>query len=414
MSTLFRRGKAYWLQIYNHGKRRRLSLQTDNYGVARAKVRKMDHEAATVGLQLPTTTPVGLILQKYAEHLRSHGTGKGAQSDIYRLAEFFGPVCPALARNSRATRGQAACGRRRSGRPKVYECKMPVNFLEEVTTSAVSEFLIRLKRARGLSKKTLNEYREILQRLFNWAIDVENVRLPGEARRNPVTDVPRYHVDDPTIRFLTLPQIHEQLKALVNHPQLQAMVAVYIYAGVRREEALWLTRDDVDLQRGVLHVRAKTVDGRSWRPKTGRNRVVPISRALKEHLARYTPSIPWYFPAPTGGRWDPDNFSHHLATINAAAGLQWTCLHYRHTFGSHLAQRGESLYKISKMMGNSPEICRRHYAHLTPESLVGSVDFDSPTSPHVGPAMDSTGTGPIQTIKGSRSLPLEPYLKLAS
>jgi hypothetical protein len=39
--------------------------------------------------------------------------------------------------------------------------------------------------------------------------------------------------------------------------------------------------------------------------------------------------------------------------------------------------KGESLYKISTLMGNSPEICRRHYAMLMPESLVQSVEFDS-------------------------------------
>ena len=39
--------------------------------------------------------------------------------------------------------------------------------------------------------------------------------------------------------------------------------------------------------------------------------------------------------------------------------------------------KGESLYKISALMGNSPEICRRHYAMLMPEALVQSVEFDS-------------------------------------
>ena len=37
--------------------------------------------------------------------------------------------------------------------------------------------------------------------------------------------------------------------------------------------------------------------------------------------------------------------------------------------------KGESLYKISELMGNSPEICRRHYAALLPESLLDSVEF---------------------------------------
>ncbi len=41
--------------------------------------------------------------------------------------------------------------------------------------------------------------------------------------------------------------------------------------------------------------------------------------------------------------------------------------------------KGESLYKISTLMGNSPEICRRHYAALIPESMIESVEFPAPT-----------------------------------
>ena len=36
-----------------------------------------------------------------------------------------------------------------------------------------------------------------------------------------------------------------------------------------------------------------------------------------------------------------------------------------------------SLYKISALMGNLPEICRRHYAVLMPETLVNAVEFRS-------------------------------------
>ena len=53
----------------------------------------------------------------------------------------------------------------------------------------------------------------------------------------------------------------------------------------------------------------------------------------------------------------------------------WSCLDYRHTFGSHLAQRGVSLYKISQLLGNSPEICRRHYASLVADTLESEVEF---------------------------------------
>lgn len=56
-----------------------------------------------------------------------------------------------------------------------------------------------------------------------------------------------------------------------------------------------------------------------------------------------------------------------------------TRLDFRYTFGSQLAQNGVSLYKIATLMGNSPEICRRHYAALIPEGMAEDVEFAYPT-----------------------------------
>jgi hypothetical protein len=132
---------------------------------------------------------------------------------------------------------------------------------------------------------------------------------------------------------------------------------------------------------GMIRVQAKTINEKFWQPKTKVNRVVPISSALRTWLDRYAPrpSIGgWYFPSPTGYHYDIDNLSHHLAAANHKAGLPWTCLDYRHTFGSQLAMKGESLYKISKLLGNSPEICRLHYAAILPETMLDTVEFSGP------------------------------------
>ena len=151
---------------------------------------------------------------------------------------------------------------------------------------------------------------------------------------------------------------------------------------------MWLTDGDVDLEAQAIRVQAKSVNGEFWQPKTKRNRVVPISRNLLEVLRSYRRpgNCVWFFPSPAGKRWDPDNFSQDLRAINEAAGLEWSCLDFRHTFGSHLAQKGESLYKIAELMGNSPEICRRHYAALMPEKMRETVEFESQAGPQAGGA----------------------------
>lgn len=153
---------------------------------------------------------------------------------------------------------------------------------------------------------------------------------------------------------------------------------------LRRDEALWLQLADVDLKTGtygMIRIRAKEIDGEFWQPKTRKNRAVPISSALRACLDRWTPPKSdqrWYFPSPEGCRYDPDNSSQALRKVQKKANLKWACLDFRHTFGSQLAMKGESLYKISTLLGNSPEICRRHYAALVPDTMVDSVEFVAP------------------------------------
>ncbi len=69
---------------------------------------------------------------------------------------------------------------------------------------------------------------------------------------DPVSRVGKYKERALQIRFLTLPQIDEQLRALEDRTLLQTMVAMYIYSGLRKEEALWLTLNDVDLNTGLM------------------------------------------------------------------------------------------------------------------------------------------------------------------
>ena len=183
-----------------------------------------------------------------------------------------------------------------------------------------------------------------------------------------------------SIRFLDRGQIDEQLDALADNPPLQTMVAILIFAGLRREELLWLRVENVLLnaQQPRILVQEKSFDGESWQPKTKVNRFIPISSALREYLGRYLETNRgngWFFTHHSGRRWNADSFSAQLRQRNSESDLPWTCLDFRHSFGSHLAMKGESLFKIATLMGNSPEIVRRHYATLMPESLVESVEF---------------------------------------
>lgn len=371
MASLKKRGSSYYLQYYVNGEQRRVSLNTSSVQIAKEKKRQFESaQLRGDDIPLPTKTPLADIVTAYIDHIKQHKTRSSVSSDLYYLRTTFGPLCPALDRPGMAQDAKAD--------------RIEATYLEDIRTSDVARFIAAKVASRNLAPKTANRYREILHRIFKWAMEERGINMPGG--RNPVARVNRYKEKAPEIVFLTLEQIDKQLKALEENRLLQTMVAVYIYAGLRREEALWLQLEDLDREsgpNGMLRIRAKTVNGEHWQPKTKTNRVVPISRALRQYLERYEPRIVpdhWLFPSPDGKRWDADNFGRSLREANHNARLKWSCALYRHTFGSQLAMKGESLYKIATLMGNSPCICRRHYAGLSPECLDGTVEFTADAS----------------------------------
>ena len=239
-----------WHIVYHVvGERREWSTKTSNHGIARQILKKWEYNRL-VGQDIrPTETPVARLLQEFAVYLRQQ-TGrtrkKGPQTDLYRLATWFGPICDALKDNpqqdGRSCPGQ---GRRiKRGDPR-YVAPLRVVLIEEITTDMVTTWLTTLATRRTLHNKTLNEYREVLSRFITWAMG--RVRMPGTV--NPVAAVKRFGVsDDKPIRFLTLEQIDEQLDALAGNHVVQTMVATLIYAGLRLGELCWLTMNDVDDQ----------------------------------------------------------------------------------------------------------------------------------------------------------------------
>lgn len=377
MACLVNRKGNYYIQ-YSVGTRlKRETLRTKSKQIANELLRQFE-SAQYRGLPspLPTKTTIGGVVGAYVRKMRATKTENSAKADTQYLRTIFGVCCEELEYSEYRN------GARYEKKP-VRKGKRAVRIIEKscfeaITTQDIADFIMGMVDAKGLEPTTANRYREVLHTMFSWAIREGRVKMPND--KNPVTAFKRLKQHAPQIRYLTLDQIDEQLEALESHRLVQTVVAMYIYAGIRREEASWLTIDDVDLQAGgMIRIRAKTINGVMWQPKTKKNRVVPISRSLLPYMMRYIPAKTdrgWYFPSPRShAQWDPDNLSRAIREANASNELKWTCLDYRHTFGSQLAQKGVSLYKISALMGNSPEICRKHYAALVPEAMGDEVEF---------------------------------------
>lgn len=358
MVTLFRRGKCWWIQFRNEGRRVRESLKPENRKVAeelrlRREVELGQQRLGLVGVPAVAGAAVAVEPAKpvvdvaaaraeYEEWSTAHKRPKTILNDKARLESFFATV--------------------------------PGKALGEITTADV-ERLLTSAALKGRQPATLLRHREILHGFWRWA------ERQGHVDKNIVSAIPRPRLPERDPRFLSLDQVAELLKAVEGN-LIAPVIATAVFAGLRREELCWLTWDDLELDRvpGILRVRAKTVKSESWQPKTQRDRKVPVSGRLLGILeahrdAKKRAKSTWLFESPDGCRWDPENLGRSVREVLRPAKPLWNFLDLRHTFGSQLARKGVSLLKIAKLMGNSPAIASLHYINLVPEDMATEVEF---------------------------------------
>lgn len=144
------------------------------------------------------------------------------------------------------------------------------------------------RRGSSLSPATVNHYLNSLSNLFRRAV------ADGWADRNPVQLLLcRPHAPPRTAPWLTAEEVGTLLdwmqRRVPRRPDRAApfafeVVATFAYTGVRSSELTGLRRDDVDLDRLLLHVRANR-----WRRLKSRcaERAIPIFPEFAAILERY-------------------------------------------------------------------------------------------------------------------------------
>lgn len=276
--------------------------------------------------------------------------------------------------------------------------RLPVR---EITQGRVMG-LLEAKLNAGLSKGTVKLIFATLRRLLaraklagvvpaNCALGLGRELKLGKGRRASGSDV----------KAMTPAEVTTLLElAAVKDRRHFALFSLLYRAGLRIGEALGLHLEDVDMERRVLIV-SRTLHvqkGGRFRvgpPKGGEVREVGMSRSLRgvleQHLERRhaenverSADSPWLFASQAGGPLDESNVRRSLRLLlkQAALPARFTPHSFRHSFATHLLERGVSVLAVSKALGHaSPEITLNHYAWALPSADRTFVDLlDDPVS----------------------------------
>ncbi len=196
----------------------------------------------------------------------------------------------------------------------------------------------------------------LLSKMFElarrWGFIPENAANPARG-----IDKFREHKRD---RWLTQEELPRVTAAIASESNLYVRAAIWLYllTGVRKTELLKTRWDDIDLVRGELHLPET---------KAGRVYYVPLSSqalALLEMMPRKEGN-PYLLPSSKVPGQHLVNIEKPWRRVRKAAGVEDVRLHdLRRTVGSWLAQAGNSLPLIGRVLNHSNPSTTAIYARL--------------------------------------------------
>ncbi|MBK7946860.1 MAG: tyrosine-type recombinase/integrase [Flavobacteriales bacterium] len=151
----------------------------------------------------------------------------------------------------------------------------------------------------------------------------------------------------------------------VDNLKHRCILMVIYSGGLRLSELLGLERNDLLVERGQLIIRSG---------KGNKDRITLLSRkalvALEEYLAKYKPKR-HLFEGPDGGPYSPRSVqvTFHRAREKAGITKPATVHTLRHSFATHLLEKGTDLRYIQALLGHSSSKTTEIYTHVSTKAL---------------------------------------------
>jgi len=237
-----------------------------------------------------------------------------------------------------------------------------------VSRGDVVDFLASLYR-RGLDSRSVARHLATIRNFFRFML-VEEV----------VSEDPAANIESPKFRhslpdFLSL----EEVDRLLRQPDTsttkglrdKTMIELMYSTGLRVTELCNLRLADVQMDAGCLRCIGKG----------NKERVVPVGRqalaGLREYLRKARPELlgegtsPYLILNMHGGRLPRVSFWKTLGDYGRKAGLRKALSPHmlRHSFATHLLDRGADLRSVQIMLGHSDISTTQIYTHVVEERL---------------------------------------------
>ncbi len=246
--------------------------------------------------------------------------------------------------------------------------------------------------AEKYARKTINLTKTVLNSAYEKAIDMQWIES------NPLdrVKIPENTVVHAKKDILTQEDFNSIIALLADEPDIQLPFQIGWFTGMRVNEVLSLTWDDVDIEAGIIHVRKQIVLGKVRVPKTASSiRDIPIGDTLKnilsnakarqsrmraeyrEHYSTYAvfegtviksekDSFDYVCRKENGEPISRNSLQWRISWTSKAIGRPYSFHVLRHSHATLLIEAHAPLKAVQGRLGHaSPKITMEIYSHVT-------------------------------------------------
>lgn len=243
-----------------------------------------------------------------------------------------------------------------------------IGHMEKVEEKDILEFIAHLRK-RGVRSRSIARVLTSIRMLFRFLIS-EKV----------TTGNPSAKIDFPKIsQRLPKTMSLEQVDSLLSQPRLDtalgirdfAMLQLMYATGMRVSELVTLKLNGLNLDGGYLRVTGKGSKERIV--PIGAEAIKAVSRYLKDVREKRRTTSDFLFIGAKKKRLSRQTFWMRIKEYAKKAGVKANITPHmlRHSFATHLLERGADLRSVQTLLGHADVTTTQIYTHVSPKHLQG-------------------------------------------
>lgn len=246
--------------------------------------------------------------------------------------------------------------------------------ISDVSEKVVQSFFLHGRMDKKWKTTTYRTYYMTLVVFFRWC------QKKGILEENYLEDFELPKLEKSLPKKIKKQDALRLLEVAYNYPYNQkflryrnhAIFAMFLFAGLRKNELLNLKLTDVDIENLSVFIR---------QGKGNKDRIIPMNYTLSQSLNRYlihrkkqNKTCPEFFTSSNRNMGFTQSGLKRLTnTLKQASGISFTIHKLRHTFATLMLEGGCDIYSLSKMLGHSDIKTTTIYLSASPEHLRGQM-----------------------------------------